>query len=112
MGEYFADLAVNDVVVVEVKSVKLLLPEHDAQLLNYLKATHFEVGPLLNFGPQPECRRKVYDNERKRMAPGRTLTDADQPLCKRGPLFNRTRIFTDSRWSRGQDAESAAAGAQ
>ena len=86
VGEYFADLVVDDVVVVEVKSAKLLLPEHDAQLLNYLKATHFEVGLLLNFGPQPECRRKVYDNERKRMAHGPTRTHTDHPLCKRGPV--------------------------
>ncbi len=78
VGEYFADLVVNGLIVVEVKSVKSLLPEHEAQLLNYLKATKFEVGLLLNFGPQPECKRKVYDNERKRMAHGPTQIDTDR----------------------------------
>ena len=38
---------------------------HEAQLLNYLKATPYEVGLLLNFGPKPEVKRKAYDNQRK-----------------------------------------------
>ncbi len=54
IGEYYADLVVNDLVIVEIKATKLLLDEHEAQLLNYLKATPYEVGLLLNFGPKPE----------------------------------------------------------
>jgi len=65
VGEYYADLLVADAVIVEVKAVRALLAEHEAQLLNYLKATPYEVGLLLNFGPKPEIKRKVYDNERK-----------------------------------------------
>ena len=65
VGEYYADLLVADAVLVEVKSVPRLLEEHEAQLLNYLKATPYEVGLLLNFGPKPEVRRKVFDNSRK-----------------------------------------------
>jgi GxxExxY protein len=65
VGEYYADLLVADAVIVEVKAVRVLLAEHEAQLLNYLKATPYEVGLLLNFGPKPEIKRKVYDNERK-----------------------------------------------
>jgi GxxExxY protein len=65
VGEYFADLLVANAVIVEVKAVKRLLPEHEAQLLNYLKATPYEVGLLLNFGPKPEIRRKAFDNARK-----------------------------------------------
>ena len=65
VGEYFADLLVAGVVLVEIKAVRTLAPEHEAQLLNYLKATPYEVGLLLNFGPQPQIKRKVYDNERK-----------------------------------------------
>lgn len=65
VGEYFADLLVAGVVLVEIKAVRTLPPEHEAQLLNYLKATPYEVGLLLNFGPQPQIKRKVYDNERK-----------------------------------------------
>jgi GxxExxY protein len=65
VGEYFADLVVDERVIVEIKAVHKLLPEHEAQLLNYLKATSYEVGLLLNFGPKPQVRRKAYDNERK-----------------------------------------------
>jgi GxxExxY protein len=65
IGEYAADLVVNDAVIVELKAVKTLLEEHEAQLLNYLKATPYEVGLLLNFGPKPEVKRKAFDNDRK-----------------------------------------------
>jgi GxxExxY protein len=65
VGEYFADILVDDKVIVEIKAVKRLAPEHEAQLLNYLKATDIEVGLLLNFGTQPEVRRKVFDNYKK-----------------------------------------------
>ena len=65
VGEYFADLLVEDAVIVELKAVRALAAEHEAQLLNYLKATRYEVGLLLNFGPKPQVKRKVYDNERK-----------------------------------------------
>ena len=65
VGEYQADLVVNGVVIIELKAVRQLADEHEAQLLNYLKATPIEVGLLLNFGPKAEIKRKVYDNERK-----------------------------------------------
>ncbi len=65
VGEYFADLVVNDVVIVELKAASRLLPEHEAQLLNYLRATPYEVGLLLNFGPKPDFKRKAYENHRK-----------------------------------------------
>ena len=65
VGEYFADILVDDKVIVEIKAVKNLAIEHEAQLLNYLKATDKEVGLLLNFGPKPKIKRKVFDNNRK-----------------------------------------------
>ena len=65
IGEYFADLLVDDRVIVEIKASKMLAPENEAQLLNYLKATKIEVGLLLNFGPKPQVKRKVFDNYRK-----------------------------------------------
>jgi GxxExxY protein len=65
VGEYKADLIVNDVVLLELKSVDKLIDAHDAQLINYLKATEIEVGLLLNFGREAEFRRKIYDNPRK-----------------------------------------------
>jgi GxxExxY protein len=65
IGEYFADIIVEDKVIVEIKAAKTLTETHEAQLLNYLKATDIEVGLLLNFGPKPGIKRKVFNNNRK-----------------------------------------------
>ena len=65
VGDHAIDLLFNNSVIVEVQAAKFLLEEHEAQLLNYLKATPFDVGLLLNFGPKPQFKRKVYDNEMK-----------------------------------------------
>lgn len=65
VGEYFADLIVGNAVIVELKAAKEFVEAHEAQLLNYLKATRYEVGLPMNFGPKAEFMRKAYDNERK-----------------------------------------------
>lgn len=65
IGEYIPDLVVENMVLCELKSTKNIAEQHEAQLLNYLKATEIEVGLLLDFGPKAEFRRKVLDNERK-----------------------------------------------
>ncbi len=65
IGEYCADILVEDKVILEIKAARNLAEEHEAQLLNYLKATEIEVGLLLNFGPNPEVRRKAFNNTRK-----------------------------------------------
>jgi len=65
VGEYFADLFVNGVVLVELKAATKIIEAHEAQLLNYLRATNIEVGLLLNFGEKPDRKRKIYTNERK-----------------------------------------------
>ena len=65
VGEYFADILVDEKVIVEIKASKTLIHDNEAQLLNYLKATDKEVGLLLNFGPKPEIRRKAFENSRK-----------------------------------------------
>ncbi len=70
VGEYFADLVVEGLVILELKAVEHLLPEHEAQLLNYLKATTIDVGLLLNFGPKPQVRRKVFETARSRSQAG------------------------------------------
>jgi GxxExxY protein len=58
VGEFSADIVVEDKVVLELKAVKALTPEHQAQLINYLNATGMEVGLLINFGrPKLECKR-------------------------------------------------------
>jgi GxxExxY protein len=65
VGEYFADLLINEKVIVEIKASQKLSAGHEAQLINYLKATDTEVGLLLNFGPKAEVLRKVFDNDKK-----------------------------------------------
>ena len=65
VGEYFADVVVESLVLVELKSSKQLIDKDEAWLLNYLKATEYEVSLLLNFGTKPEIKRKAFDNERK-----------------------------------------------
>ncbi len=66
VGKFRADLIVNDLILVEFKACQALLPEHTAQVLNYLRATKYEVGLLLNFGPKPLVKRYIFDNERKK----------------------------------------------
>ena len=79
IGQYYADLIVNDLVILEIKAVKNLIDEHEAQLLNYLKATPYEVGLLLNFGPKPETKRRSFDNARKEwwLAQNKSKTEWD-----------------------------------
>jgi len=64
VGEYFADLAVERCVIVELKTAETLCKEHELQLINYLKATEMEVGLLLNLGKKPEFKRKVFSNKK------------------------------------------------
>ena len=65
VGEYFADLLIEDKVIVELKAAETLCEEHEFQLINYLKATNIEVGLLLNFGKKPEVKRKIFTNKNK-----------------------------------------------
>ncbi len=67
VGDYFADLIVDDCVIVELKAVESIAKIHEAQLLNYLKATKIEVGLLLNFGAKAEYKRKVFENTHKKL---------------------------------------------
>ncbi|MEL7835188.1 GxxExxY protein [Fodinibius sp. Rm-B-1B1-1] len=61
VGHYQADLLIENKVIVELKAVSKLLPEHKAQLINYLKATNIELGLLMNFGDKPEFKRFIFD---------------------------------------------------
>jgi len=67
VGEYFADMIVNDCVIIELKAAENLCEEHEFQLINYLKATEIEVGLLLNFGKKPQYKRKIFTNELKKI---------------------------------------------
>ena len=73
VGQYYADLLVDDAVIVELKAASAIVEEHDAQLINYLKAGKIDVGLLLNFGPKPTMRRKIYQTARNG-----TQMDADE----------------------------------
>jgi GxxExxY protein len=67
IGEYYADIVVGNQVVLEIKAVQGIAPAHEAQLVNYLKATRIEVGLLLNFGGgSVQVRRKVYETAREK----------------------------------------------
>jgi GxxExxY protein len=65
VGRFRADLIVGEVVLVEAKACSKLNSLHEAQTLNYLRATSLEVGLLVNFGSRPQFRRLLFDNPRK-----------------------------------------------
>ncbi len=65
VGEYIADLVVEDEIICELKAYEHMPPGRELQLINYLKATSIEVGLLLNFGRKPEIKRKIFDNDKK-----------------------------------------------
>lgn len=67
VGEYYPDIIVNDVLILELKATETIIEEHELQLINYLKATEIEVGLLLNFGKKPEIKRKIFTNDKKKM---------------------------------------------
>ncbi len=67
VGQYYADLIVEGVVLLELKAARTLESAHEAQLLHYLRATEVEVGLLLNFGLRAQFRRLLFDNERKKI---------------------------------------------
>ena len=59
IGEYFADLLVENKIIIELKSTTELSSAYEAQLMNYLKATNINVGLLMNFGKEAKYRRFV-----------------------------------------------------
>jgi GxxExxY protein len=63
VGEYVADMVLDNKIIVELKAVKGIEDIHFAQLFNYLKATGFEVGLLINFGPRFTFKRRIYNQE-------------------------------------------------
>ena len=62
VGEYYADMVINNSIILELKAADALRPEHEFQLINYLKATDIEIGYLLNFGKHPEFKRKIFSH--------------------------------------------------
>ena len=62
VGDYYADLIVNQKVIIELKAAESLCSNHEAQLINYLRATEIEIGLLMNFGKKAEFKRKIFTN--------------------------------------------------
>jgi GxxExxY protein len=67
VGVYYADLVINDLIILALKATEYIVEEFEWQLLNYLRGTNKEVGLLLNFGRKPEFRRKIFENKRKNL---------------------------------------------
>ncbi|MCP9761551.1 GxxExxY protein [Lacihabitans soyangensis] len=67
VGEYYADLVVDEKIILKLKAAEFIVPEFESQLINYLRGTDKEVGLLLNFGIKPEFKRKVFENSRKNL---------------------------------------------
>ena len=65
VGEYYADIIVNECIILELKAAESIAEEHEFQLINYLKATEIEIGLLLNFGKNPEFKRTIFTNNKK-----------------------------------------------
>ena len=65
VGDFRADLVVNQTLLLELKTAEKIIRAHEAQVLNYLRSTDLELGLILNFGPQPQIRRLLLDNAKK-----------------------------------------------
>ncbi|SDX91291.1 GxxExxY protein [Flavobacterium degerlachei] len=66
VGEYYADLIVENLIILELKAADSIVKDFENQILNYLRSTDCEVGLLLNFGKRPEFKRKIFENNRKK----------------------------------------------
>lgn len=62
VGEYYADIMVDNCIILELKAAESLIREHELQLINYLRATNIELGLILNFGKKPEFKRRIFSN--------------------------------------------------
>ncbi len=77
VGEFRADLLVGESLIIEVKAQAAILATHEAQLLNYLKATGIPVGLLLNFGPRPQFKRRIFTESLIRVDPRQSVAKTD-----------------------------------
>ncbi|MEO8575024.1 MAG: GxxExxY protein [Pyrinomonadaceae bacterium] len=79
VGTFSADLVVEERIILELKAREILHPAHEAQLINYLRATDVELGLLFNFGKEPEFKRKYFSNGKKQ----RSIHSQDGEILKR-----------------------------
>ncbi|BCX05476.1 MAG: hypothetical protein KatS3mg053_3414 [Candidatus Roseilinea sp.] len=81
MGECLADMVVDGLIILELKAVDKLADAHEAQLLRSLRVTSFQVGRLLDFGPEPETRRQPFDDELKQRRRRKLPLNPGNPAC-------------------------------
>lgn len=79
IGSFVADIVVEGLVLIEIKSKSALTPTDEAQVMNYLRASTLEVALLMNFGPKPEFRRRFLTNDRKAQRGAHPETAPDGP---------------------------------
>jgi GxxExxY protein len=91
IGSFKVDLLVASKVAVELKASKTLEPAHQAQLLNYLRASDLEIGLLLNFGERPTYKRLAYSNDRKRRQVAGAEGTEERPIGRRNDADPTTR---------------------
>ena len=85
VGTFSADLVVEEKIILELKAKESLHSAHEAQLTNYLRATDVELGFLLNFGKEPEFKRKYFSNEKKRRLANSVDGDLLKSLFEKDP---------------------------
>jgi GxxExxY protein len=100
IGEFIADIVVEDVLLLEIKAVENIQGKHEAQAINYLRASDLELGFVLNFGPSPQFKRLLYTNGRKvrpsaeAAQPGSVRADDSKPQNRRAITEKRPNSST------------------
>jgi GxxExxY protein len=93
VGDFRADLVVNELILLELKTAESIILPHEAQLLNYLWATTLEVGRILNFGPKARVRRLLFDNVRKMVRSQRVERPGSTFLESMSSVFMSAKVF-------------------
>jgi PD-(D/E)XK nuclease superfamily len=93
VGDFRADMVVNTCLLLELKTAEAIIIAHEAQLLNYLRATNLEVGLILNFGPKAQVRRLAYDNTRKQYKSQRAGVSKLNPFKSVSSAFISGKVF-------------------
>jgi GxxExxY protein len=86
VGAFSADLLVERKVLVELKAKERIIEPHEAQLINYLRATEIEIGLLFNFGKGPEFKRKYFSNKNKSLGPDNNGRHVLESLFENDPF--------------------------
>ena len=68
VGFYFADLVVENCILLEIISVEDIIEEEELKLVNNLRASNIEIGMILNFGKKPQFKRKIFTNDKKKLS--------------------------------------------